>query len=174
MPKQSYKMYTRNAVAGEVYGLDSNASQRQTFTNKGASVIPYGVAVKRHADGDRACALGGAAMLLGVAMRQLAHEVPARAAYFNKDFDNTSGYAKEQELAVTEMGMVTVEVAAVPANITDPVLVHPTTGKFSGTAAGGYSVTVLNAEWVVSDLETAKTSTKHIAAINIVRAKIAA
>jgi heptaprenylglyceryl phosphate synthase len=160
----AYKMYTRDAVAGALYGTSLTNSTRLSFINSEATGIGFGVAVQRStpADMERNCKLGTglaeSGAVLGFAMRQINK---------TQEIYSTTGdisYGKGEAVGVLTDGYLNVELKGAAAAVAGAkAFVHPTTGAVSAEATGGY----LEATNVSFELGGA---TGDIVVINITRA----
>ena len=165
MPVQDYNINTRNAVAGQVYGLNGAAAKIieswELVENVDANdTLAYGEPVLRTAA--RACSnfVGVVADqdVAGFAVRQVHREINSRATLGSTTFDNESGYKINDTVAVLRFGAIQVEVAEAvvtggdvffdptgrtyQATATTPTAYQLTNCVFDGDAASGEIVVV--------------------------------
>lgn len=128
MPKQDWNINTKEAYAGEQYGLATTNSQRLTY-NAGVEMSAYGIAVKQGAS-DREILPGSVSgQILGVTMRELKLESRTRPS------DGTVLIPKGQPLAVMLEGPVVVKLETA---ITDSSIGVSPDGGFGGVG-GNYT-----------------------------------
>lgn len=126
MPKQDWNINTKEAYAGEQYGIATTNSQRLTF-NAGAEMSVYGLAVKQGATDKEILVGHNAGEILGVTMRELKLESRTRPG------DGTVLIPKGQPLGVMLEGPIMVKLKTA---ITGATIGVSDTGEFGGVASG--------------------------------------
>lgn len=126
MPKQDFTINTREAYAGEQYGLATTNSQRLTF-NADADMSAYGLAVSQGAAAN-SCKVGltEKGSILGITMRELKLESRTRPG------DGTVLIPKGYPLGVMLEGPIMVKLKTA---ITDATVGVSAAGEFGGVAA---------------------------------------
>ena len=140
MPVQSYTINTRDAIAGQLYGMQqSRADIASAFVETGAG-IGFGLACKV-GTGARGVELGGAAHVAGISVRQIDREAATRPS------DGTVVFRKGEALPLLKEGSINVKVADAGTMVSGAVAhVNAATGEFS--IAGGTATT--NVTWVLN------------------------
>lgn len=103
MPKQDWNINTKEAYAGEQYGLATTNSQRLTY-NAGAEMSVYGLAVKQGATDKEVVVGHNAGEILGITMREIKLESRTRPG------DGTVLIPKGQPLGVMLEGPIMVKL----------------------------------------------------------------
>lgn len=143
MPVQEYKINTRDAVVGSLYGLQQTRADIQTVFVENTAGIGFGVAVNIGA-GERGVVLGGAAHVTGISIRQLDREALTRPS------DGTVVFRKGDALPMLTEGRINVKVGDAGNIVRDaPVFVNTLTGEFF-IAAGTDRVKCTNVVWGLS------------------------
>lgn len=126
MPKQDFTINTREAYAGEQYGLATTNSQRLTF-NADADMSAYGIAVVQGA-ASNSCKVGltAAGSILGITMRELKLESKTRPG------DGTVLIPKGYPLGVMLEGPIMVKLKTA---ITSAAIGVSAAGEFGGVDA---------------------------------------
>ena len=141
MTIQVFKMYTGNAYEGQL----AYASEPRTVvsgTNESAK-IPFGKAVKFGAK-EGGVALGGAANVYGIALRELNMEAT------NRPSDGETDYAKGFTVSVFRQGTINVLVTKAAAVRGALANVNTTTGAIEGGAVAGGAVASKNVSFLES------------------------
>lgn len=126
MPKQDWSINTKEAYAGEQYGLATTNSQRLTFSTD-AAMTHFGLAVQQGV-ADNTIKVGhNAGEVLGITMRQLNLEAATRPS------DGTVAIPKGWPLGVMLEGPIMVKLVTA---ITDANIGISATGEFGGVASG--------------------------------------
>lgn len=128
MPKQDWNINTKEAYAGEQYGLATTNSQRLTY-NAGEEMSAYGIAVKQGASDVEVLAGHENGQVLGVIMRELKLESRTRPG------DGSVLIPVKQPLGVMLEGPITVKLETA---ITDASVGVSAKGGFGGVA-GDYT-----------------------------------
>lgn len=126
MPKQDWNINTKEAYAGEQYGLATTNSQRLTY-NAGAEMSAYGVAVKQGATDKEIVAGHNAGEILGITMREIKLESRTRPG------DGTILIPKGQPLGVMLEGPIMVKLATAIDSATVGVSAAGAFGKVDST-----------------------------------------
>lgn len=145
MPVQQYNINTRDALPGQLYGLQQTRADIQTAFVEDAAGIGFGVACKVGV-GPRGVTLGGAAHVAGISVRQIDREPLTRPS------DGTVVFKKGEALPLLSDGRINVKVATAGAMVRGAaVFVNSTTGEFGVTG----DVECTNVVWGVSGTVTA-------------------
>lgn len=127
MPVQQYNINTRDALPGQLYGLQQTRADIQTAFVEDAAGIGFGVACKVGV-GPRGVTLGGAAHVAGISVRQIDREP------LNRPSDGTIVFKKGDTLPLLSDGRINVRVAAAGTMVRGaPVFVDEVTGEFGAT-----------------------------------------
>lgn len=102
MPVQDYKINTRDALAGQLYGLQQTRADIQTVFAE--EPIGFGVACKVGA-GNRGVLLGGTPHVAGISLRQIDREA------LNRPSDGSIVFRKGDTLPLLSDGRINVAVA---------------------------------------------------------------
>lgn len=136
MPKQDWNINTKEAYAGEQYGLATTNSQRLTYSTD-AEMSAYGLAVVQGAkDNTIKVGLTAEGPILGITMRELKLESRTRPS------DGTVLIPVGQPLGVMLEGPIMVKLKAA---ITDEAIGVSATGEFGGVAASYFAATNVKA-----------------------------
>lgn len=143
MPVQDYKINTRDAVEGQLYGLQQTRADIQTGFAEDADGIGFGKAVQYGA-GERGYKKGStAAHIAGITIRQIDREAAKRPS------DGTVVFRKGDTLPVCSDGRVVVKVTdAGQAVHGAKVFVHEVNGTFA-VAASADHIEASNVVWGV-------------------------
>ena len=139
MPVQDYNINTRNAVVGQVYGLQGSAKVIDSWElveNVDANdTLAYGEPVLRTAA--KACSnfvgVVSSQDVAGFAVRQVHRENDARATLGATSYDNESSYAVGSTVGVLRFGAIQVQVAEAVATGGD-VFFDPIGRTYQATA----------------------------------------
>lgn len=128
MPKQDWNINTKEAYAGEQYGLATTNSQRLTYSTE-AEMSHYGLAVKQGAKANTIVVGHNAGEVLGITMRELKLESKTRPG------DGTVLIPVGQPLGVMLEGPIMVKLVTA---ISSADIGISATGEFGGVA-GSYT-----------------------------------
>lgn len=143
MPVQAYNINTRDAVEGQLYGLQQTRADIQTGFAEDADGVGFGKAVQYGA-GERGYKKGSAvAHIAGITIRQIDREAAKRPS------DGTVVFRKGDTLPVCSDGRVVVKVAdAGQAVHGAKVFVHKVDGTFA-IATSADHIEASNVVWGV-------------------------
>lgn len=143
MPVQAYNINTRDAVEGQLYGLQQTRADIQTGFAEDADGVGAGKAVQYGA-GERGYKKGSAvAHIAGITIRQIDREAVKRPS------DGTIVFRKGDTLPVCSDGRVVVKVMDAGAIVRgQKVFVHQANGTFH-VATGAGLVKASNVVWGV-------------------------
>lgn len=155
MPKQDYNINIRKALPGQLYGLQQTRADIQTAFVENAEGIGFGVACKV-GSGARGVALGGAAHVAGISVRQIDREA------LNRPSDGSIVFKKGDTLPLLSDGRINVEVNVAGTMVRGAaVFVDDATGKFG--VSGGTKCT--NVVWGTNGV-AAKGEVHHVVITN--------
>lgn len=148
MPVQDYKINTRDAVEGQLYGLQQTRADIQTGFAEDANGVGFGKAVQ-YGVGERGYKKGSAvAHIAGITIRQIDREAAKRPS------DGTIVFRKGDTLPVCSDGRVVVKVTdAGKAVHGAKVFVHKVDGTFA-IATSGNHVEASNVVWGINKTVT--------------------
>ena len=159
MPVQDYKINTRDAVEGQLYGLQQTRADIQTGFAEDANGVGFGKAVQ-YGVGERGYKKGSAvAHIAGITIRQIDREAAKRPS------DGTIVFRKGDTLPVCSDGRVVVKVTdAGKAVHGAKVFVHKVDGTFA-IATSVNHVEASNVVWGINKT-VAKDDLLHVVITN--------